>query len=343
MTQRPTAKLTAGTGEAVFDLGGGSLFSFRLNGGLNPLVWLDAADNNATFRPMAHFLCLDRWGQPSPGEQKAGVPFHGEAARVEWKIVNATSNELIMVASLPLAGLDVWRRARLVGRDCVLIIQETVTNRNNMIKIYNMVQHPTIGAPFLDEHTTIDSNANRGFMQSSQMPFPEQPSVYWPEALHNGETVNMRFLTHNENPTLVSYVVNGQTGWATASSPTNNLMLGYIWRTSDYPWFNVWRHLGPDNKPLARGLEFGTTGLHQPLNVLLEKSKIFKRNIFTCLDAGESKTRVYIAFLAKIPEGWDGVRKIQGHHGSIKITGRTGKAISVQCDERYWNEFPVVL
>lgn len=23
----------------------------------------------------------------------------------------------------------------------------------------------------------------------------------------------MRFLTHNENPTLVSYVVNGQTSW----------------------------------------------------------------------------------------------------------------------------------
>lgn len=84
-------------------------------------------------------------------------------------------------------------------------------------------------------------------------------------------------------------------------------MLGYIRRTSDYPWFNVWRHLGPDNKPLARGLEFATTGLHQPLNVLLEKSRILKRNIFTCLDAGESKTRVYIAFLARIPEGWDGV------------------------------------
>lgn len=82
-----------------------------------------------------------------------------------------------------------------------------------MIKIFNMVQHPTIGALFLDEHTTIDSNANRGFMQSSQMPFPEQPSVYWPDALHNEETVNMRFLTHNENPTLVSYVVNGQTSW----------------------------------------------------------------------------------------------------------------------------------
>lgn len=184
-----------------------------------------------------------------------------------------------MVASLPLAGLDVWRRARLVGRNCVLIIQETVTNRNNMIKLFNMVQHPTIGALFLDEHTTIDSNANRGFMQSSQMPLPEQPSVYWPEALHNEETVNMRFLTHNENPTLVSYVVNGQTSWPL-------LQVQQIILCSDI---------------------FGATGLHQPLNVLLEKSKISKRNIFTCLDAGESKTRVYIAFLSKIPEGWDGV------------------------------------
>ncbi len=335
MTQRPTAVLTGGTGEAVFDLGGGSLFSFRLNGGLNPLGWLDAVDRSVDFRPMAHFLCLDRWGQPSAGEQRAGVPFHGEATRVEWKIESATCAKLTMVASLPMAGIDIRRRARLVGKDAVLVVQETVTNRNSMVKIYNMVQHPTICPPFLDEHTIVDCNAGRGFMQSSPMPYPEKPSVHWPEALYDGEVVNQRFLTNTENPNVTSYVINGRTGWATASSPRNNLVLGYIWRTSDYPWFNVWRHIGSDYKPRARGLEFGTTGLHQPLGVLLEKGTIFNRKLFTYLDAGETKTRTYVAFLAETPYGWDGVRKIRSVQGHIKITGGKAKVISVECDENF--------
>lgn len=331
MIQRSTVKLSAGRGEAVFDLGGGSLMSFRLHGRLNPLGWLDVSDSTINYRPMAHFLCLDRWGQPSPGEQIAGVPFHGEATRVEWRIEDTTCAEIRMVASLPMAGLDIRRHARLIGNDAVLEVQETVTNRNSMVKIYNMVQHPTIAPPFLDAHTIVDCNAGRGFMQSSPMPCPEKPSVIWPEALHDGETVNMRFLDKTENPNVVSYVINGHTGWATASSPTSNLMLGYIWRTSDYPWLNLWRHLGSDDKPLARGLEFGTTGLHQPLGVLLEKGTIFNRKLFTYLDAGESKTRTYLAFIVETPNRWDGVRTIQKFQGHLKIIGFGAEVISVDC------------
>src|SRR2546423_9187262 len=70
----------------LIDLGGGSIVDFHLSGGgLNPLRWLGPGDENATLRPMAHFLCLDRWGQPSEAEQRNGMPFHGEAAHVEWK------------------------------------------------------------------------------------------------------------------------------------------------------------------------------------------------------------------------------------------------------------------
>ena len=62
---RPQVVIQNPNAEAIFDLGGGSFVSFKLKNGLNPLRWLGPADEKAINRPMAHFLCLDRWGQPS--------------------------------------------------------------------------------------------------------------------------------------------------------------------------------------------------------------------------------------------------------------------------------------
>lgn len=328
--QRPVSEIRTNTAEAVFDLGGGSLVSFRLKGGLNPLSWIGPADKNIVNRPMAHFLCLDRWGQPSPGELAAGVPYHGEATRVPWKVDSSSATDTVMSASLPMAGLDVRRRARLTGEGAVLQVDETVTNRNKMGKVYNMVQHPTIGPPFLDERTLVDSNARRGFMQSSPMPTPEEPSVFWPQALQEGRTVNMRMLTNDPMPNVVSYVVDEPIGWTTATSPTHNLVLGYIWKTSEYPWFNAWRHVDAAKKPLARGLEFGTTGLHQPFGVLLEKGMIFGRKLVSYLDAGETTTRSYVAFLAPVPANWQGVQSVTHKDGVITLTERGTRTVEIR-------------
>ncbi len=330
LAQRPTTEVRNNTAQAVFDLGGGSLVTFKLNRGLNPLSWLGPADKDEKLRPMAHFLCLDRWGQPSPGELAAGVPYHGEATRVAWTVESSSKAESVMSASLPIAGLHVRRRARMIGDAAVLHVEETVTNKNKMGKVYNMVQHPTIGPPFLDEQTMVDSNARRGFMQSSPMPTPEEPRVLWPQALREGQSVNMRFLTNDPMPNVVSYVVDEPLGWTTASSPTQKLLLGYIWKTSEYPWFNAWRHVDAAKKPLARGLEFGTTGLHQPFGVLLEKGTIFGRKLVAFLDAGESTTRSYIAFLAPTPANWKGVQDLTYKNGVITITERGERTIEIR-------------
>jgi hypothetical protein len=329
IAQRPTVTIAGGAAEAEFDLGGGSLVTFRLKGGLNPLRWLGPADTNARLRPMAHFLCLDRWGQPSAAELEQGVPYHGEATRVEWTAAEKTAGWVKLAAMLPMAGLAVERVATVSGTGAVLTVTETVANRNKMGKIYNMVQHPTIGPPFLDEQTVVDANARRGFMQSSPMPNPEEPTVWWPMAQRDGAAVNLRYLTNDPLPNVVSYVVDEPMGWTTASSPNSGLLLGYVWRTSEYPWFNVWRHVDGNAKPLARGLEFGTTGLHQPFGVLVEKGRIFGRRLTAYLEPGQSETRSYLAFLAPIPKDWKGVEKVTLLNGTLTIQERGNRTVTV--------------
>src|SRR5262245_25483679 len=86
VNSRPAVVLESPAAKLVIYLGGGSIVDFHLaTGGLNPLRWIGPADENAKLRPMAHFLCLDRWGRPSDAELRNGMPFHGEAARVRWR------------------------------------------------------------------------------------------------------------------------------------------------------------------------------------------------------------------------------------------------------------------
>ena len=325
---RRSVVLENGGARLVIDLGGGSIVEFRqAGGGLNPLRWLGPGDEKAALRPMAHFVCLDRWGQPSAAELANGMPFHGEATRVEWKESRAPARaggllEAEMGASLPMAGFDVRRTVRLAdGGVALFTVSETVTNRNKLGRVYNMVQHPTIGPPFLDESTVVDANARKGLMQSSPLPNPEEPPIWWPQALKDGQPVNLRHLTRDPDPNVVSFVVDDEHGWVTASTASKGLLIGYLWKTSDYPWLNIWRHV-QDGKPLARGLEFGTTGIHQPFGVLVAKGKVFGRPTFAYLDAGESVTRSYAAFLLKIPPDYKGVERVIYGGGKVTVYER---------------------
>jgi hypothetical protein len=228
-----------------------------------------------------------------------------------------------MSANLPLAGLEIRRSIKLSESAAVFTVSETVTNRNKLGRIYNMVQHATIGPPFLDEMTVIDSNAQRGFMQSSPLPNPEQPEIRWPQAIKQGNPVDLRRLTNDPDPNVVSFIIDGELGWVTATNASKELLLGYLFKTADYPWLNLWRHVQA-GKPLARGLEFGTTGLHQPFTVLIGKPQIFGKPTFAYLDAGESATRRYTAFLAKVPNDFAGVDSVLYRDGSILIQERGG-------------------
>src|SRR3546814_10826882 len=73
-----------------------------------------------------------------------------------------------MEVDCPLAGLRVRRQLRLDRRNAVFAIEETVHNIAPLGRLYNMVQHPTLAAPFLDESVVISCNATQGFNQRSE-------------------------------------------------------------------------------------------------------------------------------------------------------------------------------
>eukprot|EP01043_Picozoa_sp_COSAG02_P008647 COSAG02_NODE_281_length_25776_cov_37.797998_5_plen_255_part_00 len=112
-----------------------------------------------------HFICCDRWGPASKAEQQEGMTWHGEAMRENWTLDSyigdgsgSTLTAATMSVELPMAGLTVTRRLKLVGDSPVLLVEEDVTNKNSLGRVYNLVQHPTLGTTFyrpLQAHVMI--------------------------------------------------------------------------------------------------------------------------------------------------------------------------------------------
>lgn len=342
---RPVLKLENELAEVVIDLGGGSIAAYRLKSdGLNPLHW-----DSWSFSPkakeappilprsMGHFLCLDRWGSASDAEKSHGMTNHGEATQVWWEGLPDRKPverqvSVGLVADLPMAGISVERYARMQQGSTVVLVEEVVSNTNPIGRIYNIVQHPTIGPPFLDTETVVDSNGTRGFMQDRSMPEPEKPEVYWPMAQKmDGTEVNLRYLKDDSSPNVVSFIIEEEYGWVTATSPESGLLLGYLWKSSDYPWLNIWRHV-KDGKPFARGLEFGTSGLHRPGSDLVAKGRIFDQALYRYIDADEKQSYRYAMFLTEIPRNFDGVASLEYVDSQIRVTesGRRARKVDVE-------------
>lgn len=324
------------TSQVSVAVGGGGIVEFRfLDQQTNPLNWdIGDLEPKPDGKPYlrGHFVCLDRWGTPSDAEKKHGMPFHGEAPRIVWEVVQPArrrEGEFVtkMKCTLPMAGLQMQRTMRLDMKSPVLSVSETVTNRNKLGRVYNMVQHPSIAPPFLDGTTLVDSNARHGFSQSGSVPDSKTSASVWPDAIVGDRSVDLRRFRNSHADTtshdVTSFVFDdlSKYGWVTACNPRQQLLIGYFWKTSEYPWLNVWRYL-QNGKVAARGLEFGTTGYHQPFPKLVETGRILDRRLFDYLDADQTITRTYAAFLLKIPKDYQGVSQVEYKAGRLTVSER---------------------
>jgi hypothetical protein len=174
------------------------------------------------------------------------------------------------------------------------------TNIGKLGRIYNMVQHPSIAPPFLDEETFVDANVGGGYSQADG-------------AFTNGLDA-VRRLTTDPNPNVVSFPIYAELGWVTAITPKHQLLVGYVWDSAQYPWLSLWRHV-ENGKPAARGLEFGTTGLHKPFGDMVRRGgTMMDRPLFVYIDAGETQQRSYRAFLRKVDSS---VKRVSGLRVSV--------------------------
>lgn len=312
---------------------GGAFTGFQLlDNPANPLAARFTKDqmpenNKAGAVYQGHFLCLGRWGLPSDGEIKAGLPNHGQVANIQWMVINSDDTFCTMEVHAPLEGLQVQRTVQLHASASLFEVTEAVSNLNPLARLYNMVQHPMLSPPFLDQGTVVNSNAAKGFNQAYKNS-PEQFTSEWPfGTCEDGTSIDLQNITLPYNA-VFSFVVNedGDIGWVTAFSPSLNLLFGYVWNRKDYPWIHLWQHWKNDILQY-RGIEFGTAGIHKPFKELLEDApELFGCKTYACIDAGEKITKKYDCFLVSTESSFVGVEHIKRVNDAIHIKPLNGLA-----------------
>ena len=328
--EKSIVKLENSTIVLHMNLNGGSYIDFHIKEQpLNPLNFLLEVPPQPPY--MGHFLCFDRWGPPTESEKTNGFTHHGEANLQVWKMLDENNSGCTMKCSLPMGGLELIRDVKLSDSEPVFFVTEKIKNLNKYGRMFNIVQHVTIAPPFLTKSTIFDNNTEKGFENKEDGSLNQEETILnWPVASHNGEKISLRHFD-NAWPRVTSFTFSQdeEYGWVTACNPKEKLMLGYIWKTEEYPWINFWRSMD-NGLPIAFGMEFGTTGFHEPFPIIAKKGKIFGRNIYDFIDANEELNKSFIAFLAKIPEDYKGVEKVEIKDSflNIKEKGRVSQDIT---------------
>jgi len=276
---------------------------------------------------MGHNLCLDLFGGPSEAEAAAGLTVHGESSVARYDITSE-GQEITARVSLPLAQLRFERRLQLRPGSRAINIKETVENISALDRPIAWTQHVTLGPPFLVPGSTEfrapatrskvienDFSDGKGYMKiGAEFDWPLVPRI-------GGGTVDLRVYT--SAPVSAGYSTHlmdphREHAWFVAYSPQSKLLVGYVWKRSDFPWLGIWeenhsRDRAPwGGKAVTRGMEFGASPMPETRRAMIERGSLFGVPGYRWLEAKSKLTVEYCAFLmpsGRVPESveWDGV------------------------------------
>ena len=292
---------------------------------------------------MGHLLNFPTFGPPSESEAKSGLGNHGEAVMVEWKKESASAGSkearLIYAAHLPKTQYNVGRVLTLPADENVLYIEEWVANLLPFDRPAHWVQHVTFGPPFVEPgKTVLDVSATKGEVRGGSEGTLRPGMVEWPWGTsHDGRKVSLREMQTRERSGAYYALLmdpSRETSYMTMYHKDFRLLVGYIWKTRDFPWIGDWQEnkgnqgLPWQGKVIARGMEFGTTPFTGPMKHSVEEGSLYGVPLYRWIGAAERVRVRYLAFVTEIADGYRGVEDVVARGGQIVITEReTGKTI----------------
>lgn len=225
---------------------------------------------------MGHNLCLDLFGPPSPEEERAGLTVHGEVALVKFDIVSE-GNQISAKATLPISQLAFERHLELEGNR--LLISETVENLSILDRPIAWTQHVTLGAPFVERGVTqLRATAGRSCtFAGKEFEWPWLPEAEGPERdlrVFNSAPRSGGYTAHLLDP-------NSSKSSFFAYSPRSQVVVGYVWKTADFPWLGIWEENESrggkpwNHRTTTLGMEFGVSPFPESRRDMIARNTFF--------------------------------------------------------------------
>jgi hypothetical protein len=173
-------------------------------------------------------------------------------------------------------------------------------------------QHVTVGPPFLERGATqfrlsatrskvfeADFGAASYLVPGAEFTWPVAPRKDGGTCdlrVYNSSSVSGGFTTHLMAPDL-------EHSYFTAYSPSLKLVIGYIWRRTDFPWMGIWEeNCSRANPPwnsetITRGMEFGVSPFPESRRQMIDRGRLFDLPAYRWLPA---KGRLHAEYWATV-------------------------------------------
>jgi hypothetical protein len=245
---------------------------------------------------------------------------------------------------LPKSQFNAGRTLTLATGETVLQVEEWIENLVDFDRPVHWVQHATFGPPFVEPgKTVLDASATKGMVRrddNSPKDTLKSGEVAWPEGTSfDGKKVGLREMQTRPNAgTYYALLMDPkrEESFFTMYHKDHRVLIGYIWKTKDFPWLGDWQEnhsntqVPWEGKVVARGMEFGTTPFGGPMKEVVKEGEIFGTPVYRWVAGRERVTTRYLIFLTEIPDGFQGVEDVRREDGKILVTERqTGKTIII--------------
>lgn len=339
---RKFVTLTNGVVEATLLPGGGHVAGWRfLDGSASPETnllwespWKTADPDSPEYEEVAklygdvaagrflasytgHALCLDGFGTPSDADTQSGVALHGEASTTMWAFAARQKNAASCAVELPVTGLRVAREFSLLAEECVLRVDERVTNLRDTERPLHWVQHATFGTPFAVSGST---RATASVRRATTWPLDYEghnllvrdAEFVWPNAPDGDGTADLRglFIRRGTGFVAAARQTEGREyGFIALCDATAGTAVGYVFRAADFPWLTIWEEncarrdapwLGTSQ---VRGMEFGTTPLPLGNEDVDARGPLFGTPTSRTIAPYETVRAPWLLFAAEVPHG----------------------------------------
>lgn len=312
-----------------FSLLGGSLVDFESKSRkVNPFLWKDESKDSlynsqkTNTLLQGQFISFNRWEKPTPGEIKQGMPANGELAYNWWKLdQHRKDGSIQMSCEAPMDGFSIVRNVTLSNTDPIFKVTETITNENPVGRLTCMAHNICFVAPFFDPAMIVNSNASAGFNQMLETSANIRHEYQWPNAFTDSlkiSTVNISSYSTRFSY-LSSHIFSDSVGWVTIYNPRLKLLLGYIWKTVDYPWIHFKNELA-FGKPHYQGFSFGTAGFSDKFsNAERIANQFHQVKSFEFIDAKSSLAKGWYCFFVSLPGGYEKTISLQFSDISVSL------------------------
>jgi hypothetical protein len=295
-----------------------------------------------------HALCLDNFGMPTDEEARHGIPLHGEAASLAWRM-ETTPKGCVCRTNLPNAMLSIERKVSLSEVSSLILIDECVTNHGEANREIHWVQHVSLGPPFLSPgsssvHASLDLAITSPMGYEGHEMLRGGEIFDWPEATSvEGSAVDLQlpFLRAGVGFVAGARVdVSRQVGYVAALNWNYGIALVYCFRRRDFPWVAIWEENKArmdrpwDGSAQVRGMEFGTTPMPLGREAMRKQGSLFDMPTSIILTPGECRRTCYAISIAAVPSHWTKIVNIEASRHALTIVGyESNDRIDIEADD----------